>query len=54
MDEPDWDGRNDERRPNVRGRKPFGRVTIANSDAGGSAMLEAAVEQAYRAIGEIS
>ena len=49
-----WLGnRNDERRPFVRGRKPFGRITIANSDAGGNAMLESAVEQAYRAIGEL-
>ena len=49
-----WLGnRNDERRPFVRGRKPFGRITIANSDAGGNAMLESAVEPAYRAIGEL-
>ena len=46
-------GRNDERRPNVRGRKPFGRITIANSDAGGRAMFETAVEQAHRAIEEL-
>ena len=43
----------DERRPNVRGRKPFGRITIANSDAGASAMLESAVLQAYRAVAEL-
>jgi len=46
-------GRNDERRPHVRGRKPFGRITIANSDAGGRAMFESAVEQAHRAIEEL-
>ena len=46
-------GRNDERRPHVRGRKPFGRITIANSDAGGRAMFESAVEQAYRAVEEL-
>jgi len=46
-------GRNDERQPHVRGRKPFGRITIANSDAGGSAMFESAVEQAHRAINEL-
>jgi len=46
-------GRNDERRPNVQGRKPFGRITIANADAGGSAMFESAVGQAYRAIEEL-
>ena len=41
-------------RPNVVGRKPFGRITIANSDAAGRAMLEAAVEQAWRAVGELN
>lgn len=46
-------GRNDERRYHVRGRKPFGRITIANSDAGASAMLESAVREAHRAIGEL-
>jgi spermidine dehydrogenase len=46
-------GRNDERRPHVRGRKPFGRITIANSDAGGRAMFESAVQQAHRAIEEL-
>lgn len=54
LGDPDFDGRNDERRPNVRGRKPFGRITVANSDAGGSAMLESAVQQAHRAIQELS
>jgi spermidine dehydrogenase len=49
-----WYGdRNDERRTNVRGRKPFGRIAIANSDAGGSAMFESAVGQAYRAVEEL-
>jgi len=51
--DPRYSGRNDERRPNVRGRKPFGRITIANSDAGGRAMYQSAVEQAYRAVGEL-
>ena len=40
--------------PNVVGRKPFGRITIANSDAGGSAMLEGAVGQAWRAVRELT
>lgn len=47
-------GTDDERRPHVRGRKPFGRITVANSDAGGSAMFESAVIQAHRAIEELS
>jgi len=46
----DWD---DERYPHVRARKPFGRITIANSDAGANAMFEVAVEQAHRAVSEL-
>jgi spermidine dehydrogenase len=37
----------------VRARKPFGRITIANSDAGADAMMEVAVEQAHRAVSEL-
>ncbi len=47
----DWD---DERYPHVRARKPFGRITIANSDAGANAMMEVAVEQAHRAVSELA
>jgi len=47
----DWD---DERYPHVRGRKPFGRITIANSDAGADAMMEVAVDQAHRAVSELA
>jgi spermidine dehydrogenase len=43
----------DERWPHIRARKPFGRVAIANADAAASAMLEAAVEQAHRAVSEL-
>jgi spermidine dehydrogenase len=46
----DWD---DERYPHVRARKPFGRVAIANSDAGASADFDTAVVQAYRAVSEL-
>jgi spermidine dehydrogenase len=35
-------------------RRPLGRVTIANSDAGWSAYAHAAIDQAYRAVGELS
>jgi len=48
---PDW---NDERYPHVQARRPFGRIAIANSDSGASAMLESAVEQAHRAVAELS
>ncbi|MGH9497981.1 MAG: NAD(P)-binding protein [Terriglobales bacterium] len=39
--------------PWVIGRQPFGRITIANSDAGASAYTDAAIDQAYRAVGEV-
>lgn len=35
------------------GRKPFGRITIANSDAGAKAYLDQAIDQAYRAVQEL-
>jgi spermidine dehydrogenase len=35
-------------------RRPVGRVTIANSDAGWSAYAHAAIDQAHRAVGELS
>lgn len=31
------------------GRKPFGRIAIANSDAGANAYTDEAINQAYRA-----
>lgn len=39
--------------PWVRGRQPFGRIAIANSDAGASAYTDVAIDQAYRAVGEL-
>ena len=36
-----------------KGRKQFGRIAIANSDAGASAMTESAIEQGHRATQEI-
>ncbi len=39
-------------RPCVIGRKKFGRISIANSDAGASAYTNAAIDQAYRAVQE--
>ena len=41
-----------EERPCVIGRKQFGRISIANSDAAGSAYTNAAIDQAYRAVQE--
>jgi len=40
-------------RPCVIGRKPFGRITIANSDSDGHAYTNTAIDQAYRAIEEV-
>jgi len=48
-----YEDRSDIRYSYVAGRQPFGRITIANSDAGASAMFESAVRQAYRAVEEL-
>jgi spermidine dehydrogenase len=45
---------NDERYPHMRARKRFGRIAIANADAAANAMFEAAVEQAHRAVTELT
>jgi spermidine dehydrogenase len=42
----------EEEKPWVKGRKPFGRITIANSDAGASADTNSAIVHAYRAVQE--
>jgi spermidine dehydrogenase len=48
--DPDW---KEEEKPWVIGRKPFGRIAIANSDAGANAYTNEAIDQAWRAVGEI-
>ncbi len=48
--EPTWTTEAD--KPWVIGRQPFGRITIANSDAGAQADTNAAITQAYRAVQE--
>lgn len=42
------------RMPNVIGRRRFGRIAIANSDAGMGAYTDVAIEQAHRAVQELS
>jgi spermidine dehydrogenase len=42
-----------EQRPCVIGRQPFGRITIANSDADGHAYTNIAIDQGHRAVQEI-
>ncbi len=39
--------------PQVVGRAPFGRIAIANSDSGGGAYTDVAIDQAYRAVNEL-
>lgn len=39
--------------PCVVARKPFGRIAIANSDADAYAYTDCAIDQAYRAVGEL-
>ncbi len=48
--DPDWPA---DQRPCVLGRKPFGRIAIANSDAEANAYTQAAIDQAHRAVKEI-
>ena len=50
LGEPEW---TDENKPCVLGRKPFGRMAIANSDAGGEAYADCAIDQAHRAVQDI-
>jgi spermidine dehydrogenase len=42
-----------EQRPHVIGRQRFGRVTIANSDAGAAAFTNQAIDEANRAVEEL-
>jgi spermidine dehydrogenase len=48
--DPDW---KEGEQPWVLGRKRFGQIAIANSDAGASAETDAAIDQAFRAVGEL-
>jgi spermidine dehydrogenase len=49
LSDPDWPP---DERPCVVGRKQFGRISIANSDAAATAFTDAAIDQAYRAVDE--
>jgi spermidine dehydrogenase len=48
--DPNW---KDGEQPWVIGRKPFGKIAIANSDAGASAYSDVAIDQAHRAVQEL-
>lgn len=49
--DPDW---SEEEKPWVVGRKRLGRIAIANSDAAAIAYSDAAIDQAYRAVSELT
>jgi len=49
--DPDW---KEEEKPWVMGRKRFGNIAIANSDAGASAYTNEAIDQAHRAVAELT
>jgi len=49
--DPDWP---EDQRPNVIGRKRFGRITIANTDSAATAYTDTAIDQAYRAVNELN
>jgi spermidine dehydrogenase len=48
--DPDW---KEGEQPWVLGRKRFGRIAIANSDAAATAETDAAIDQAHRAVSEL-
>jgi spermidine dehydrogenase len=43
----------EDQRPHIIGRKPVGRIAIANSDSGAAAYTDSAINQARRAVDEI-
>jgi spermidine dehydrogenase len=50
LEDPAW---NADPPPNVIGRRTFGRIAIANSDAGADAYTHTAIDQAWRAVNEL-
>jgi spermidine dehydrogenase len=53
FDPVDWCLSSPDDRACVVGRKQFGRISIANADAAGSSHTDAAIDMAYRAVGEV-
>lgn len=51
LTDPEW---TEEEKPWVIGRKRFGRIAIANSDAGANAETQTAIDEAYRAVQELT
>jgi spermidine dehydrogenase len=50
LEDPAW---NADPSPNEIGRRPFGNIAIANSDAGADAYTHTAFDQAWRAVNEV-
>jgi len=50
LDDPDMP---DEQRPHILGRQSFGRIAIANADAGAAAFTNTAIDMADRAVQEV-
>ena len=50
--EPDYGSEED--KPWVKGRKPYGRIAIANSDAGAAANTNSAITHGFRAVQELT
>lgn len=50
LDDPDMP---DEQRPHILGRQSFGRIAIANADAGAAAFTNTAIDMAARAVDEL-
>jgi len=48
--DPEWESG---QAPHELGRAPIGRISIANSDSEAQAYLHAAIDAAYRAVGEL-
>jgi spermidine dehydrogenase len=53
FDPVEWCRSSPDDRACVVGRKPFGRISIANADAAGSSHTDAAIDMAYRAVGDV-
>jgi spermidine dehydrogenase len=51
LEDPDW---NTTPAPETIGRQRFGNIAIANSDAGADAYTHAAIDQAWRAVGDLA
>lgn len=54
LDDDEYEEWDDPRYPHMQARKTWGRIAVANSDADANAMMESAIEQAYRAVQELS